>query len=688
MPISVSAPHVPGRSSNSPAAAQPSAKNTYRPEIEGLRGVAVLLVAVYHIWFGTVSGGVDVFLVLTGFFITGSLVRTVERQGKINPLSFLTRLAKRLFPSAAVVMAGILVAALLFFPRSRWPDIIADTFASALYVQNWNLALNSVDYLAQNNAASPLQHFWSLAIQGQFYLLWLVLAMAAAALARRFGLRLHSAVLGYCTTVLVLSFSYSLYMTHHNPEWAYFDTWTRLWELALGGLLAILLPRMRDLPRRLRILMGWLGLAALSLCGLLVPVDIHFPGFIALWPVLAALMVILAGNTGSRVGADRLLTWAPLTRLGGMGYSLYLWHWPILVTYLEMTDRVRPSLTGGAYILALSLLLSWLTTRFVEGGVTRVTQRFPKRRVSLSLAAAFLVPVLAASLGWQQHMERQTELISVHSQDTTLYPGAEIIANPALAEDLPQLPLFPQPEDARESTVVETDDCNVGIQGSEPIVCEFGPDDADHTIALVGSSHARHWFQALEQISEKHGWRLVTILKSGCQFSTDEQVHRGEPFTDCTEWNNATYERIAAEQPDTVFTLASLSDAGGDGAEELPEGYRERWRQMEELGIRVVALRDTPRLAFDAIECVDRNQRNECATEVSHSLADVPPYEGLEAEHPNVRFLDMTEALCPSGSCPAVFGNVLAYHDDNHLTAAFSRSLAPVLEPLLLEAVE
>ncbi|WP_223830330.1 acyltransferase family protein [Nocardiopsis quinghaiensis] len=661
-------------------------KHQHRLEIEGLRGVAVLLVAVYHIWFGTVSGGVDVFFVLTGFLITGSLVRTVEREGFIDPLAFLARLAKRLFPTAAVVMAAVLVGAALFLPRSRWTEVVADTVASALYFQNWHLALNSVDYLAQNNGASPLQHFWSLAVQGQFYLLWLILVTSAALIARRGLLPLRATVLLCCSTVFVTSLSYSVYLTFGTPEWAYFDTGTRLWELALGGVLAMAVPHLR-FPRALRFLMGWSGLIALVLCGLLAPTELPFPGFIALWPTLAAVVMILAGTTDYRVGADRLLTWRPLTRVGGMAYALFLWHWPILIFYLEVTERVRPSFSGGICVLALCLVLAWVTDRLVETVVTRTTKRSSTSLGSFALASALLAPVLVAALGWQYQLDHQARVLEAQSQNSALYPGAAVLADPSLAEGLPTLPVYPPTDNARESTVVETDDCNVGVQGSEPIICTFGSEDAEHTIALVGSSHSRHWFQALEEISREHDWRLVTILKSSCHFSAEPQMLRGEPFTACIEWNADAYAWMETDRPDTVFTMATRSDPHGDGAERIPDGFQERWHQLDELGIQVVALRDTPRLGFDAPECVDRNGRDTCTARADYSLAAVSPIDAVKGEHPNVTFLDLNDYLCPSGVCDSVIGNTLAYHDDNHFTAHFSRSMSLLLEPLLVDAI-
>jgi peptidoglycan/LPS O-acetylase OafA/YrhL len=282
----------------------------HRQEIDGLRAVAVLLVAAYHVWFGRVSGGVDVFLLLTGFLITGSLVRSAGR-GTFKYGVFLGRLAVRLVPAAALVIVVSLLGARLLLPEARWRETITEALAAAFYHQNWHLALGSVDYLARDDGMSPFQHFWSLSVQGQFYLLWPVVIGLAAWWAARRGVSRRRVLVGVLGAMFVLSLAYSVLMTRADQSWAYFDTGARLWEFALGGLLALLLPYL-DPPKALRILLGWLGLAALVLCGVLLQVSTVFPGYAALWPTLAAVAFVVAVPTGSPWAAARWVTLRPV----------------------------------------------------------------------------------------------------------------------------------------------------------------------------------------------------------------------------------------------------------------------------------------------------------------------------------------------------------------------------------------
>ncbi|WP_444962418.1 acyltransferase family protein [Nocardiopsis sp. M1B1] len=667
-----------------PGSALSTAKREYRPEIEGLRAVAVSLVAIYHIWFGTVSGGVDVFLLLTGFLITGSLVRAMERGKGVAFRAFWVRLVKRLFPAAAVVMAGVLVATLLWLPRSRWSDIISDVFASALYYQNWHLAFGAVDYLAEHDGASPLQHFWSLAIQGQFYLVWPVLLAIAGLIASRIGWTVRKAAITAVATVFVLSFSYSLSITHTNPSWAYFDAGARVWELALGGLLALTVSRIR-LPRALRVVFGWVGLIALVLCGLLVPPSLSYPGFIALWPTGAAILVILAGTTGSPVAADRFLTWQPLVYFGGFSYALFLWHWPVLLFYLEVTERNAPSLVGGFYVLATSLVLAFLTKKLVEGGADRLAALRPSRRTSLAVGALFLVPVLIAAGAWEMRIQHDREVREALASDPGNYPGARVLMDDGSAVRLPEVPVSPDPADARALSLQRIYECHAGIQETETVSCDFGPEDAERTIALVGSSHAIHWMEGLREVTEARGWRLVTLTKDVCQFSAAVEMREGAVYSECEEWKVDQMERLRELRPDAVFTTSTRSQAAPD-EEYVPDGYLERWQEMDELGIDVIAVRDTPRLDFIAPDCVSEHEDQGCTTDVGYGLAEESPVDGLDGVPDNVRFVDLTEQLCPQGTCAAVIGNQLAYYDNSHFTYSFSESLSWLLEPAILEA--
>jgi peptidoglycan/LPS O-acetylase OafA/YrhL len=684
--MSVPAPGAAAAPADAPSttgSARPG-RTGFRPEIEGLRAVAVVLVAVYHIWFGRVSGGVDVFLLLTGFLITGSLMRALARDGRIGFVAFWSRLLRRLAPAAAVVLAGVLAATYLWLPRSRWADILSEVRAAALYHENWALAHAAVDYLAREAAPSPVQHFWSLSIQGQFYVLWPVLIAATAFVAARARVPVRRAVLAAVAAVFACSLAYSVWITGSNQAWAYFDTWARLWELALGAILALTIHRV-SLPRGPRVVLGWVGLAALVTCGFLLPVATLFPGYVALWPTGAAILVILAGTTGSRFGADRLLTWRPLTALGGLSYALYLWHWPLLVCYLYVTDRALATPLGGAVVLGLSLVLAWVTHKAVEGGMERLTRPARHRTPawSLGLAASFLAPVMALSLVWSADIAEDQRIRREQAGRPESYPGALTVAESDTLEDLAELPVLPDPADAKlDLSTHHIQGCHVNLDSTDLVVCDVGPADAEHTLAMVGASRTAHWYPAVAAAAEKHGWRLVSFTKSGCQFSTDTPYRDGEVFTECQEWDAKAMAELERLRPDAVFTSSTRATPAG---ETVPEGYGERWLQLREWGIDVVGMRDLPRLGYQSAECVERGNPDRCTSPATFSQAPTDPV--AEADLPdNVTTMDLTAYVCPSGECDAVVGNVLVFWDHSHMTATYARTLTPMVEEALLEA--
>jgi peptidoglycan/LPS O-acetylase OafA/YrhL len=661
-------------------------RTEFRPELQGLRAVAVLLVAVYHIWFGRVSGGVDVFLFLTGFLITGSLLRMVQRDGLVRPLTFLARLARRLLPATAVVLLAVLAMGWLLLPEMRLYDIASQTVASGLYYENWTLAANTVDYLARDKPQSPLQHFWSLSIQGQFYLVWLLLVALAVLAARKCKARPRHAVFLVCAGVFALSLTYSVLITAENQAWAYFDTGARLWEFALGGMLAIAVPFLR-IPVRVRIGLGWLGLAALLSCGALLDVSTLFPGWIALWPTGAAFLVILAGTTGSRWGADRLLTWRPLSVVGDHSYSLYLWHWPILTGYLYIAGRSTATVLGGLLVLGLSLGAAHLTKRFVEDR-TAAPRRTNSRRWSVAIAAAFLAPVMATAGAAQAQLAVEQEQLEAEIaealEDGDAYLGAAVLDDPALAASLPdEVPLIPPLAAVEEDLPRIYDD--PGSCDDVRRLCGHGDPAGDRTIALVGASRVAHYFPAFEQAALDNGWRLLVYSKSNCQFTSEpgsEEVD-GEFDAECADWNEWALAELEQERPDLVVTL---SDRAHTKDERAYPGFAEQWRKLDQWGIPVLALRDLPRFPDPVPECVSRIGAEACVFEVEPSHDPSDPTATLEDVPGNVAFADLTPYVCPDRECPAAIGNILVYRDTSHLTDTYAATLAPVVERTVLEA--
>ncbi|SHJ98076.1 Peptidoglycan/LPS O-acetylase OafA/YrhL, contains acyltransferase and SGNH-hydrolase domains [Pseudonocardia thermophila] len=660
-------------------AAPPSLAARHRPEVQGLRAVAVFLIVVYHVWIGRVSGGVDVFFVLTGFLLTGGLVRAAE-QGRLNLRARWTRTLARLVPAASVVLVAVVAAGMWLLPAGRWSQTVREVAAAALFAENWQLAADAVDYEARSQATSVVQHFWSLAIQGQvFFLFPLLVAVIALACGRRTEL-----IRGRVTLALLwlgaASLLFSIGQTADNQPLAYFHTTTRLWEFAVGGLLALHLDRL-VLAWKLRIAAGWAGVLGLVACGALLPVASTFPGWIALWPVTCTALVLAAGATGSRLGVDRLLT-NPVARwIGDRSYAIYLWHWPILIMVMAVTGGTFADLPTGLAIVAAAVVAAAFTHRFVEEPAAR--------RGGLRIPAVATAAVLVATVAWQAAAMLADRPSGAAGAPT--HPGALALADtsidPAAWEGVPPVPPLVSVHEDWER--IERWNCRP-LQGFPQDLCTRPRPGAQEPparrVVVVGDSHAQQLSAALGPIADAENWELTDIVRGACPFST---VSENDPDdADCVAWLAAAFDEIAALRPDVVVTLATRTVRVGL-TEHTPAGFVEQWRRLADLGIPVLALRDNPRFDESMPDCVARNSEDPsvCGADRADLYAPEPPWVRAEGVPPTVSFLDIADAVCTPDRCPAVIGNVLVYLDDNHLTATYATTMAPLIADRVRAAI-
>ncbi len=652
-------------------------RSRFRPEVQGVRALAAMLVVVYHVWLGRISGGVDVFFLISGFLITGQLYRARSR-GRIEFRAMWGRMIKRLFPAALTVLAAVIALSLVLLPEYRWFQTVREVVAAALYAENWRLAADSVDYFAQHNSASLVQHYWSLSIQGQFYVVWPLLVALVGLVAARARLDLWWSLLATMAVLFAGSLALSVYVTAVNQPLAYFHSATRIWEFALGGLLALVIDRV-VLPRWVALVLGWVGVLGIVVCGLVLTVGSVFPGYLALWPTVSAALVIAAGTTGSRAGADRVLGSRPLVYLGNLSFSLYLWHWPVLLLYLVARDRPAVGLLGGAFVIGVSVLLAFLTYHLVEEPVrlsaigTRT--RWGAYRFGLTLLAVLLV----AAGAWQYYGKWQAAEYAVAADDP-LYPGAQALRDGKL---LPvRKGVTPAP-----SFVALGDDwigsdsasCSVSARNPELTICRAGVQSPVKRVVLIGDSHAEQYLGALRPYAEKHDWQVLSMLRGGCPFT-----HRSEPYPDldpgCVRWNQDAVAEIVEMRPDAVVTVGSREVRPGL-TEIIPTGYVQSWRQITAHGIPLVALRDNPRFPRPPAICVQNKGAHApaCATPRARLYADPTPFDTLPDRPNGVYFVDTSHYFCDATTCPPVIGNVIVYMDDNHVSGTYMATVAPAM---------
>src|SRR5215468_8428621 len=508
------------------------AERDFRLDIQGLRAIAVAMVVIYHLYPSLLPGGfvgVDVFFVISGYLITGQLWRGYQRTGKIALLDFWGRRARRLVPAAALVLTVTWLASRLVLPATRLADTADQVRASALYFQNWLLAHNAVDYLKSNDVASPLQHFWSLSVEEQFYLLWPWLFLAAVVLAwlraRRAGRHRaqgvhagHAVVMGLAGALVLASLAYSVYDTRTDPAAAYFVTTTRVWELGLGGLLALLPERLGG-PLGRQGWIGWAGLAAVAVSPFLLRGTSAFPGVIALLPVLGSAALIAGGSAAARYGPARLTSVRPMVFLGGISYSLYLWHWPLIVLWSSYRGHKIGPYAGPA-LAAAAVALSWLTKVWVEDKVrlARPLARHPSLSVSTALAA-----VLPVALVWVYVAGQPAPW---NGRLGPAYPGAVALASKNMA--VPAKPVLPPPSQLSPPAYWRQG-CLVKSSVVQPTACVFG--ETRHPVrtdVLVGDSVAGNWWAALQASAERRHWKLVTELHSFCGWTATVMI---DPYT-------------------------------------------------------------------------------------------------------------------------------------------------------------
>ena len=361
-----------------------------RGDIEGLRAVAVLLVVAYHTGITQLSGGfigVDVFFVISGFLITSLLLREVEQSGTVSLSQFWARRMRRIIPMSVLVVAATVIASIFMLEKQRMEDLASVALGALGFCANFILYFTTGEYLADVTLPSPLQHYWSLAVEEQFYIVWPLIVFALAKYTREMfrNLLLVVVVLGGGFSLVA-----SITITSENPGAGYYLPHTRAWELLLGAGLAVLFSQINAIPQHIRGVVGWLGLGAIALSAWQFDSNTEFPGFAALLPVLGTGAVIASG--GSIIGPERVLSFAPLQYIGARSYSFYLWHWPVLVLFEAQFGLL--SGTETAVLMAMSFALSMVTYDLVEQPVRNSTYLARASKRTLTAGAA----VVAVSL--------------------------------------------------------------------------------------------------------------------------------------------------------------------------------------------------------------------------------------------------------------------------------------------------
>jgi parallel beta-helix repeat protein len=680
----------------------------FRPDVEGLRAIAVISVVLSHASLGLGGGyiGVDVFFVISGFLITRQLVEERQGRGRISFSGFYARRARRILPAATLVTVVTLVAAWHWASPLRVGSIARDGLAAALFGVNWRLASQGTNYFNQSAPQSPFQHYWSLSVEEQFYLFWPILLVTISLLfARKFGV--IKPLLVTLAAVVAVSLWQSITVTSGNAPYAYFGTHTRAWELAIGALIAVGAPALVRLPTAVCRLLAWAGLAAIVMSCFVYGSNTPFPGVAALLPVLGAGAVI-AGGCGAqrRMTAESvLLQRRPMQFFGKISYSLYLWHWPLLILAPEILGRdltVRDRLAT----IALAVALSTLTYVFLEEPIRhqRALVRKPRRAgglaaglIATSVIAALLISALVSLPGSNQPTTNPVAAAALEqlSGRTGAHNDRQLQSELAAAAALQTLPANVTPPLAKAPTdAPDTKDCEVGLTVSSPkLPCnQFGDVHSKTQIVLTGDSHAGMWLDALNAIALQHHWRLTVLSKSGCSVGdypdlTNPQLKR--VFTECNQWRPRMIAQVRRIHPAMVIIGSEARDIAGTE----PNGLVSSIDKLKVGGTKVAFLADTPlpRDIGDVPDCLAQHTDNVTACDIPRDQAGLDSTgrtaEIQAAQEAGANIIDPSAWMCTQQVCPAVIKNEIVYQDDSHITTTFAQLREPELGAALTQVM-
>ena len=681
------------------SAEQASPRAKFRLDIQALRAVAVAGVVLYHLWPHRLHGGfvgVDVFFVISGFLITMHLVSHPPRN-LTDIFAFWARRIKRLLPASLLVLTVTAVATYFLNAASTWQNTGKQIVSSALYMQNWTLASDSVDYLASENAPTAVQHFWSLSVEEQFYFVWPVVVGLLVAMGIRTRFRRFHVLLVGIGSITILSLVVSVWLSVHNPAMAYFVTPTRVWELAAGGLVAILFTRSAPNTGPFSAALSWAGCIGIISSFVLISGDMAFPGYVALLPVVSTCLVI-AAHSESRLSPYRLMRIRPAQFVGNTSYSIYLWHWPLLVILPVVFGNFRwwHKLELIAAVLVLSALsMKWVEERFKRSAFFSTAPRtFLTGIVMMAIAASSGIGLQYSA--YTKERASQSALERAFSDDSPCLGARSITSNSNDADSCPEpSKLLLDPATAKtDKPDAYADDCwaRAPFTNERPI-CHYG--DGDKRIALVGNSHAGHWLPALQELAERNDWRIDTYLVDTCNPSDAlidlKSEEEAQGCHDYGEWakkktTDGGYDAIITSNrqvsPIQGFDLDDTVPAAADGY----KGFLKDWNASE---TPVIVLRDTPfpsRAGVNVPDCIAEDGVKSCSGTTTdwHSI-DPLATAARELDLKTQKVIDPTAQLCPDGKCAGAIGGVVVYFDGSHMTATYSRTLAPWLEKELQE---
>jgi peptidoglycan/LPS O-acetylase OafA/YrhL len=663
-----------------------------RPEIQYLRFAAVSAVVLFHFWPDAFPGGyvgVDIFFVISGFLISSHLFKELNSADRFSFAKFYVRRAKRILPAALTVLLATFVGIIAINPIPEWMNQFKQVMASALFFENWQLAHLSVDYLAREAAPSPVEHYWSLSVEEQFYLFWPLLMFIAFNIAmKKFNSRALLATL--MLVVGIASVAYSINITHSDPAPAYFVTWGRVYEFVAGALLALYSAHADKLSLQVRRILRAGGWGAILFTTFVYDTYTEFPSYRALLPVLGTVAVIAGGadafvikNQAFKFTAQRVQK--VVMYIAEISFSIYLWHWPVVILGQATTPHILSNATLVA-LLGLTIALAALTTKYVENPVRfKLKPDIKPRTILMSAGVATLTVALIS--GSSYFVAREMTVLakaaaSSHTESLTACRGAGSL-NPANnCEGVAFQTLIPTPEFAKDDVQEVTSlKCRSKVRDTKVRVCEYGVLNASETVALIGDSHAMSIFPEVKAMTLSQNWKLKTYVKDGCPFIDPQFAHpTGVEEPSCAAWNVTLQKMLASKRaPKYIFVTYKNRDMPMFHSEsEWVTSIRSAWAPLIARGSTIVVYRDVPNVG-GLTDCLIRFSAAECTVPLKPHLGKDMMVHAAEGQD-HVLVVNLNEYICPRGTCSAAIGGVVVWRDAHHITNTYGETLIPFFE--------
>lgn len=687
-------------------------KTQFRPDVQGLRALAVGLVLLFHLWPEELSGGfvgVDVFFVISGYLITGHLYRELSTTGTIQLTKFWARRIMRLLPLACTVLVFSFVALIWLLPETTWEMNLRQIIASLFYVENWILAADSVDYMAAENDPSLVQHYWSLSIEEQFYFVLPLILVGSFLLAKRSDKQAlprfttRGLMIATLSAVGIFSFVFSVLYTNYDPAQAYFVTPTRLWEFTIGGLVALTMKK-STIRAGYETMAGWLGTAMILVAGFTFSEATAFPGYTALLPVIGTALFLRYGTSAPRGSVHWWAAQKSAVRMGDWSYAIYLWHWPLIIIATHQLEEFR--WPHKIAIIVLTFILAALSQRFIEDPFRRAPYFKLPRRAFVSMAATLAVLAISLTV-----VPRAFDTESADTVALAECTGADALLDECADQGLEGEPLVAAAQVSKEKSEHPYPECFIpgGKTDFDRSDCSLGaaPEDADLTIAMFGSSHARMWLPMLDEVGRENNWNIQGYAKSGCSpvplaiTSPEDTGAAREDNEACDEFVAETAETLA-EDPD-IDVVATASLGGGSDYylsnsevatdQQKIEAIDAMWQDWIDAGKTVVTFAETPYFGdIEAPTCVEKHAdeiSSGCTISYDEAISDRGVFQRLTAAEgdADIAVYDPAEGICEDGTCYSMVGELITHYDHSHLSAHFVRSYSEDFAEFMQEEV-